>query len=268
MTILQPIDNTEPIKTKKFTTMSVPNTYSRSEVGHAKNVANFQDLIEVCQSFGVTYNPSNPNLSIASLQSKYDEADAAILNAHTQRGGHILAINERQKAFENLPQIASQIGYALTAMTNDQRIVDDAKTFIKKIRGYASKVKTNDNEEGQEIKEPKSNSQVSFDKRVDHLVGLIELLKQIPDYNPNESHLTIAGLETYLQDLKDTNKEVYVKYSPYSIAQDKRDRILYDKVDGLTTIAQLVKNYIKSVFGFRSPEFARVKALEFRRQRK
>jgi hypothetical protein len=31
---------------------------STSEVGHAKNVANFQDLIEFVTGYGVTFNPS------------------------------------------------------------------------------------------------------------------------------------------------------------------------------------------------------------------
>ena len=31
---------------------------STSETGHAKNVANFEDLISFCNGYGATYNPS------------------------------------------------------------------------------------------------------------------------------------------------------------------------------------------------------------------
>ena len=37
---------------------------STSEVGHAKNVANFQDLIEFVTGYGATYNPSKSSLKL------------------------------------------------------------------------------------------------------------------------------------------------------------------------------------------------------------
>ena len=40
---------------------------STSEVGHAKNVANFQDLIEFVTGYGATYNPSKNSLKLPQL---------------------------------------------------------------------------------------------------------------------------------------------------------------------------------------------------------
>lgn len=40
---------------------------STSETGHAKNVANFQDLIEFVTAYGATYNPSKNNLQLPQL---------------------------------------------------------------------------------------------------------------------------------------------------------------------------------------------------------
>jgi hypothetical protein len=40
---------------------------STSEVGHAKNVANFQDLIEFVIGYGTTYNPSKNSLKLPQL---------------------------------------------------------------------------------------------------------------------------------------------------------------------------------------------------------
>ena len=42
---------------------------SQSEVGHAKNVANFQDLIAYCTAYGTTYNPSKSALQLGSLNT-------------------------------------------------------------------------------------------------------------------------------------------------------------------------------------------------------
>lgn len=47
---------------------------STSETGHAKNVANFQDLISFCTGYGATYNPSKAALSVANLQAQLTAA--------------------------------------------------------------------------------------------------------------------------------------------------------------------------------------------------
>lgn len=47
---------------------------SVSETGHAKNVANFQDLISFCEGHGATYNPSKESLKVAQLKALYQEA--------------------------------------------------------------------------------------------------------------------------------------------------------------------------------------------------
>ena len=40
---------------------------STSETGHAKNVANFEDLISFCNGYGAAYNPSKAALTITEL---------------------------------------------------------------------------------------------------------------------------------------------------------------------------------------------------------
>lgn len=40
---------------------------STSETGHAKNVANFQQLIEFVTAYGSTYNPSKKSLQLPQL---------------------------------------------------------------------------------------------------------------------------------------------------------------------------------------------------------
>ncbi len=48
-------------------TNTTKNKSSVSEVGHAKNVANFQDLIEFVIGYGATYNPSKNSLKLPQL---------------------------------------------------------------------------------------------------------------------------------------------------------------------------------------------------------
>ena len=49
----------------------------------------------------------------------------------------------------------------------------------------------------------------------------------------------------------------------YSNARISRDNLLYSKDSGLVDVAMDVKNYVKSIFGATSPEYANVSDIEF-----
>ena len=49
----------------------------------------------------------------------------------------------------------------------------------------------------------------------------------------------------------------------YSNARITRDNLLYSKDSGLVDVAMDVKNYVKSIFGATSPEYANVSDIEF-----
>ena len=51
---------------------------STSETGHAKNVANFQDLIEFVTGYGATYNPSKNSLKLPQLISLKASAEGTL----------------------------------------------------------------------------------------------------------------------------------------------------------------------------------------------
>jgi len=42
---------------------------STSETGHAKNVANFEDLISFCTGYGTAYNPTKNSIKIAAMNT-------------------------------------------------------------------------------------------------------------------------------------------------------------------------------------------------------
>jgi hypothetical protein len=47
---------------------------STTETGHAKNVANFEDLISFCTGYGASYNPSKASIKLAALTTKRTDA--------------------------------------------------------------------------------------------------------------------------------------------------------------------------------------------------
>src|SRR5690606_10688292 len=154
---------------------------------------------------------------------------------------------------------------ALSASGADKLAVNDAKTINRKIQGKPSTPKTNENEPGQETQRAVSTSQQSYDKQIDHLSSLVELLSQVPQYAPNETLLQITSLRTKLEQMKVINTQHINSYTELSKMLIERNRILYNPLTGLVAVAKLVKQYVKSVFGARSPEYQLISDIEFRK---
>ncbi|PIX14288.1 MAG: hypothetical protein COZ74_03345, partial [Flavobacteriaceae bacterium CG_4_8_14_3_um_filter_31_8] len=57
---------------------------STSETGHAKNVTNFQDLIEFVTGYGATYNPSKNSLKLPQLTALKATAETSLAAVITQ----------------------------------------------------------------------------------------------------------------------------------------------------------------------------------------
>lgn len=66
---------------------------STNETGHAKNVANFEDLISFCVGYGATYNPVNVNIKVPALQAKRTTALTALQTVKTTKTTFDNAVN-------------------------------------------------------------------------------------------------------------------------------------------------------------------------------
>ena len=100
---------------------------------------------------------------------------------------------------------------------------------------------------------------------VEHFNGLIELVSSHAEYNPNETELKVATLQTYLAELKTANTNVVNANTTWSNSRISRDNLLYADTTGLVDIALDVKAYIKSVFNSTSHQYAQVSGIEFKR---
>lgn len=238
------------------------NFKSKSEVGHAKNVANFEDLTSFCNGYGATYNPVNDLLKLDALQRKFELASDIIKDIHDIRGPYQLLINERQAEFD-IKSLSTRIINALEASGADAAAIKDVRTIVRKIQGRPSVPQTDEQQPGQEIMRPRSNSQQSYDRKIDQLTALLGILADIPVYTPNEPDLRIAAIKTKISNMKSKNTAVINAYTTYSNMIIERQKILYDPITGLVAIAKLVKKYVKSLYGVTSPQYQQISSLQF-----
>lgn len=235
---------------------------SISEVGHAKNVANFADLIAYCTAYGTSYNPSKITLQLTSLLTS---AQTEISSVTTAKNAFDTVTGDRQLAFEPLKPLATKIFNALSVTDTTDQTLADAKTINNKIQGKRSKTITeNPNpENGNPPNNIISVSRQSYDSLTESFSSLIDLVSSVPSYTPNEADLSVASLTIFRDGLQTANINVINAEVAYSNARISRDNLLYSKDSGLVDVAMDVKNYVKSIFGATSPQYKQVSGIKF-----
>ena len=256
---------------------------SSSETGHAKNIANFEDLISFCIGYGITYNPVNLNIKVTALQTKQAATLAVLQSVKSTKTAFDNSTNAREVLFAALKKLATRIVNGLDATTATAQTVDDAKTINRKIQGKRA---------NNSVKLPKATaklastsavtdpppttlpvdntisvSQQSFDSLIDNFTKLIQTVTAEPLYVPNETELKVTSLNTLLASLKTANTGVINATTGYSNARISRNSIMYAEDTGLSDLAKEVKKYVKSLFGATSPQYKQISKLKFTQPR-
>lgn len=239
------------------------NKGSVSETGHAKNVGNFLTLGAYVKGYGAIYNPSKKVLEHPNLLLIHGAAKQALKNVIEAKTPYERVINERADAFADVPEYATQLINALESSDASERTIDDAKAYLRKIRGErASRKKVA--KEGEPVPVTHSVSQTSYDQVIQHMEGIESILINEVSYAPNEEELKLVAVKAKIERLNSSNDAVAAVEEAVSNARLQRDKILYNNEDALTKVAAGVKKYVKSVFKAKSAEFKQISSIPFR----
>ena len=242
---------------------------STSETGHAKNVANFDELISFVTGYGTDYNPSKASISLSALQTLSTSAKNVLDAVNSALPEYSNAVAAREVAFAPLNKLITRVVNALKATDTTDQVDQNAITFARKIQGTRATVKRKAGEKntlaavGKEVVEI-SSSQMSYDSRLDNFDKLIKLLTSVTLYVPNEADLKVSALSALYNDLLAKNSAVVAASTPLSNARILRNEVLYKANTGLVDITLDTKTYIKSLYGATSPQYRQVSKLEFK----
>ncbi len=240
---------------------------STSEVGHAKNVANFQDLIEFVTGYGATYNPSKSSLKLAQLVALKATAETKLTDVISKNTNYNNKVNERMVAFSNLKSLSTRLVNALQTTDATTQTINDAKTFNRKMQGKKASASQTPTDPNAPAPATISTSQQSYDQLIQHLTGLKSVLEEEPSYTPNETELQVATIDAKIADLTAKNTAVSTAYTNISNSRISRNETLYTSDNGIFETASEVKKYIKSVFGASSPQYNQVSGIKFSKPR-
>src|ERR1700752_1920962 len=110
-------------------------TKSTSETGHAKVVANLNQIGELVKTYEPAYNPGKYELSVAALSSQHAVAESAMENIHVLLETSVSAINNRELLFKNLGSLSTRTVNVFCAFGASPAIVKDVKGVLSKFRG-------------------------------------------------------------------------------------------------------------------------------------
>ena len=240
---------------------------SISEVGHAKNVANFQDLIEFVIGYGATYNPSKNSLKLPQLIALKDNAQSKLNDVIAKNTIYNNKVNERMVAFGNLKSFSTRLVNALQTTDATNETINNAKTFNRKMQGKKASTTQAPTDPNAPAPATISTSQQSYDQLIQHLTGLKSVLETEPSYTPNEIELQIATIDSKIADLSVKNTAVATAYTNISNSRISRNETLYTNENGIYETASEVKKYIKSVFGASSPQYNQISGIKFSKPR-
>ena len=240
---------------------------STSEVGHAKNVANFQDLIEFVIGYGETYNPSKNSLKLPQLIALRETAQTKLNDVIAKNTIYNNKVNERMMAFGNLKSLSTRLVNALQTTDATNETINNAKTFNRKMQGKKASTTQASTDPNAPAPATISTSQQSYDQLIQHLTGLKSVLETEPSYTPNEIELQIATIDSKIEDLSAKNTAVATAYTNISNSRISRNETLYTNENGIYETASEVKKYIKSVFGASSPQYNQVSGIKFNKPR-
>jgi len=239
------------------------------ETGHAKNMANFDELLTVVIGYGTIYKPSKSSILLPALQTLATNARNSLAAVNNAAAAYHTAVANREVAFSTLSKLCTRILNAIKATDTTEQIDDNAKSLIRKIQGtratHPTAVATpQDITSEVVVAKTNSSSQMGFDNRLDHFDKLIKLLIGIALYAPNEADMKTAALTTFYTDLKTKNTAVVTAAVALTNARIARNEIFYKSNVGLVDLTIDIKNYIRSIYGSGSPQLKQITKLTFK----
>lgn len=240
-----------------------------SETGHAKNVANFEELVTYAVSYNQDYNPSRDSLRVEALQTLLANGKQCMIDYNIALSPFKIAVAEREVAFEPLNKFTTRLVNALKASESSAQMDKTVQSIARKIKGERATPKKEvvavQSDESTDTEEKEiSAAQTSYDSRLENFSKLSLQLQNIPQFRPNEPELQPGAIKAFYDDMVAKNNAARLTAIALSNARIARNKVLYAPITGMLDIAFDTKAYIKSLYGAASPQYKQVGSIQFK----
>ncbi|MEZ4802177.1 MAG: hypothetical protein R2797_05340 [Gelidibacter sp.] len=247
---------------KKNTSEKAEKAVRIYETGNATITFNFELLIAAVIGFDTRYNPSSPLLQVLYMQTLFADAQLSLSRVNDEFNALKRALDVRHALYEGMLTLATRVMGELRSCGATKATIAKAETYKRALEGRRAK-KIDPTSSDKVI----SASHTSFANRALNFDGLIGVCDLEPLYNPSEAALKIASLKAYLAEMRAANSAAATAQTKLTNARTDRNRLLYTPGTGLVDIAKAVKEYVKAVFGYKSPEYNQVRHIKFKNRK-
>jgi hypothetical protein len=240
-----------------------------TETGHAKNVANFEELVAYVLSYQPDYNPSRDAIKVEGLQTLLTQAKQCMYDFNMVLPPFKIAVAEREIAYKPLNKFTTRLVNSLKATASSALMDKTVQAIARKIKGERATPKKEivaplPGESASAEEKYISVAQTSYYNRLANFGKLFVQLQNIPQFQPNEPELQAPAIKAFHDTLKAKYDAAVLATVALSNARIARNKVLYDPITGMLDIAFDTKVYIKSLYGATSPQYKQVSRIQFK----
>ncbi|WP_396147934.1 hypothetical protein [Flavobacterium sp.] len=238
---------------------------STSEKGHAKNVANANLLNTFIIELGATYNPSNPKLLLANLQTIYTNSFSQQEAVNTLVAPYSVAVDNRELIFAPVSKKITKLRrvYKSTNGVTPAQL-EDFMTIARKLKGIR-KINNAPTTDTTIEQTQHSTSQMSYDQRTNNMDLLISLFQNTPNYDPNEVEYKVATLQAEKAQMLQATQGVANTFVPLNSARSTRNNTMYLSDDNLVDTFNKAKDYLFTILDSNSVQYKAISKIKFKK---
>jgi hypothetical protein len=172
--------------------------------------------------------------------------------------------NSREDLYKTVAPLASELINYCKALGIDANDLANLQSFVREIRGRRAKAvpKT---APGATTPKTISAAQTSYVSIAEHFANLVENVRLITNYAPEENKFKLTTLDALVTALRQSNTDVMSAEAETSAARQTLDKLLYtDEACALNTI-NAAKPYIRAVFGAENAVYQTITKFNFRK---
>ena len=239
-----------------------------SESSFGNKLAKGQQLSDFIRTLP-NYLPPSPDLeakSFAILLDKINEANKQVASTSNLLSQARITRTElyygTTGAKMRSAMIRDFVGVLPTGKTSSAYIIIQKE--VQKMNNYKKPTKKDEIDAPSDapVKRTVSSAETSFGSVLQTLKNILEVIKNLPSYNPTNEFIKIDSYTKYLDSIENANKSVNVQLYPYNENVAKRQE-LYEGVNGLRVSFQGIKSFIAANYGKTSAEFKEVSKIKY-----
>lgn len=248
------------------------NPVSRSETGHAKFIESIERLIAADATLDPAKLNAPADLTSAALAALLPTANARLTQVGNSKADWRTVTLDRQTEADEIDSRAAQAVALLEARGARRETVEDARSYVRKLRGSRKSKRSTDNPATPDVNESDTSISVSQQSNAAKIAAfseLVDFLEAQSEYaSVTNAGYTVSELRAFADNLH--AKHTVSINAATTLSRDRAARAAFFYNDP-ASVLKLAKRYKKLVFGAygaKSPEYELVNSIPFQKANK